>query len=108
MSKGVAIVVLGESALPVAKKLAGAIPNALVHGLASRVRDVDAAFADTADHFRALFESGTTIVAMFAAGAAIRMLAPLLSDKRKETPVLAVAEDGSAVVPLVGGHHGAN
>ncbi len=38
----------------------------------------------------------------------IRSLAPLLADKTREPPVLAVAEDGSAAVPLLGGHHGAN
>src|SRR5690606_22371192 len=43
-----------------------------------------------------------------AAGALIRILAPLLDDKAAEPPVLAVAEDGSAVVPLLGGHRGAN
>ena len=43
-----------------------------------------------------------------AAGIAIRRLAPLLADKREEPPVVAVAEDGSAVVPLLGGHRGAN
>ncbi|TAE96512.1 MAG: precorrin-3B C(17)-methyltransferase [Oscillatoriales cyanobacterium] len=50
-----------------------------------------------------------TISAVFcAAGIIIRTLAPLLSDKRAEPPVLAVAEDGSAVVPLLGGLHGVN
>jgi len=38
----------------------------------------------------------------------IRLLAPLLADKRTEPPVLALSEDGSVVVPLLGGHHGAN
>ncbi|MGI9504372.1 MAG: cobalamin biosynthesis protein, partial [Geminicoccaceae bacterium] len=38
----------------------------------------------------------------------IRLLAPVLTDKRDEPPVLAIAEDGSAVVPLLGGHRGAN
>ncbi|MEM6357559.1 MAG: precorrin-3B C(17)-methyltransferase, partial [Pseudomonadota bacterium] len=35
-------------------------------------------------------------------------LAPLLGDKRAEPAVVAVAEDGSAAIPLLGGHHGAN
>eukprot|EP01035_Chromulina_nebulosa_P064760 gene64760-88591_t len=43
-----------------------------------------------------------------ASGALIRLLVPHLNDKTREPPVLAVAEDGSSVVPLVGGHHGAN
>jgi cobalt-precorrin 5A hydrolase/precorrin-3B C17-methyltransferase len=32
----------------------------------------------------------------------------LLDDKRAEPPVIALAEDGSVAVPLLGGHHGAN
>jgi cobalt-precorrin 5A hydrolase/precorrin-3B C17-methyltransferase len=43
-----------------------------------------------------------------AAGAVIRLLAPQLGNKHDEPPVVAVAEDGSAVVPLLGGHHGGN
>ena len=54
------------------------------------------------------FRAGEAVVAVMAAGIAIRRLAPLLSDKREEPPVVAVAEDGSAVVPLLGGHRGAN
>ena len=52
--------------------------------------------------------TGVPIVGVCASGILIRALAPLLGDKRDEPPVLAVAEDGSAVVPLLGGHRGAN
>ncbi|HEY6334273.1 MAG TPA: cobalamin biosynthesis protein, partial [Alphaproteobacteria bacterium] len=108
MSRDIAVVILGESAAPLARKLANALPNARLHGLASRVATADVTFADAASHVQALFSAGSTIVAIFAAGALIRMLAPLLADKQREPPVLAVAEDGSAVIPLLGGHHGAN
>ena len=57
---------------------------------------------------RALFTEGTPIVGICAAGILIRTLAPLLGDKWNEPPVLAVAEDGSAVVPLLGGVQGEN
>ncbi|MBW3587291.1 MAG: precorrin-3B C(17)-methyltransferase, partial [Cyanobacteria bacterium 0813] len=57
---------------------------------------------------RELFATETPIIAICAAGIIIRTLAPVLSDKRAEPPVLAVAEDGSAVVPLLGGLHGVN
>ncbi|MBC7180275.1 MAG: cobalamin biosynthesis protein, partial [Roseovarius sp.] len=38
----------------------------------------------------------------------IRAVAPLLSDKRGEPPVVSVSDDGGVVVPLLGGHRGAN
>jgi cobalt-precorrin 5A hydrolase/precorrin-3B C17-methyltransferase len=55
-----------------------------------------------------LFHDGTPIVGICAAGILIRILAPHLADKREEPPVLAVSSDGKSVVPLLGGHHGAN
>ena len=57
---------------------------------------------------REYFESGRPIVGVCAAGILIRIVAPLLSDKREEPPVLAMSEDGTSVVPLLGGHRGAN
>lgn len=55
-----------------------------------------------------LFAERTPIVGICAAGILIRLLAPGLSDKDDEPPVLAVSQDGKSVVPLLGGHHGAN
>jgi cobalt-precorrin 5A hydrolase/precorrin-3B C17-methyltransferase len=37
-----------------------------------------------------------------------RRNAGILDDKRQEPPVVALAEDGTSAVPLLGGHHGAN
>ncbi len=54
------------------------------------------------------FAAGEPIVAIMAAGIVIRRLAPLLAGKRTDAPVVALAEDGSAVAPLLGGHRGAN
>ena len=48
------------------------------------------------------------IIGVCATGILIRTLAPFLISKESDPPVLAVAEDGSVVVPLLGGHHGAN
>ncbi|RYE07272.1 MAG: precorrin-3B C(17)-methyltransferase [Hyphomicrobiales bacterium] len=55
-----------------------------------------------------LFADGRPIVGICAAGILIRLLAPHLSDKQSEPPILAVSQDGAHVVPLLGGHHGAN
>jgi cobalt-precorrin 5A hydrolase / precorrin-3B C17-methyltransferase len=55
-----------------------------------------------------LFLDGTPIVGICASGILIRLLAPHLKDKTEEPPVLAVSQDGKSIVPLLGGHHGAN
>jgi cobalt-precorrin 5A hydrolase/precorrin-3B C17-methyltransferase len=55
-----------------------------------------------------LFRSGRPIIAIAATGVLVRILAPLLGDKASDPPIVAVAADGSCVVPLLGGHRGAN
>lgn len=105
---GPALVALTQIGADLARRVHPALPGSRVHGLDPRVFGADVEFADTAAHLRELFAAGTPIVGFCAAGILIRVLAPLLSDKRAEPPVVAVAEDGRAVVPLLGGHHGAN
>lgn len=61
-----------------------------------------------ADTLRAFFAAGRPIVGVCSAGILIRALAPLLNDKHSEPPVIALSDDGQSVVPLLGGHHGAN
>jgi len=101
-------VVLSPHGLATARSAATVLPGARVHGLASRVEGADLSFTDTIEHLRGLFTAGTPIVGVCAAGILVRALAPLLADKQSEPPVLALSEDGEAVVPLLGGHHGAN
>ncbi|HEV7277273.1 MAG TPA: cobalamin biosynthesis protein [Devosiaceae bacterium] len=55
-----------------------------------------------------LFAESRPIIGVCAAGILIRLLAPHLGDKQVEPPVLAVSSDGASIVPLLGGHHGAN
>ncbi|WP_250453576.1 precorrin-3B C(17)-methyltransferase [Caballeronia sp. ATUFL_M2_KS44] len=102
-----AIVVLGDSAMQTARRIQACFAESRVHGLASRV-DADIAYDDFGAHVRALYAAGTPIVALCSAGIVIRAIAPCLADKAAEPPVLAVAQDGSAVVPLVGGTSGVN
>jgi cobalt-precorrin 5A hydrolase/precorrin-3B C17-methyltransferase len=108
-----AIVILSLSALPVAEKIKAETGGA-IHALAARNAygsGTDGArilFENAGAHLRSLFAAGTPIVGVMAAGVLIRILASSLSDKQSEPPVIAVADDGSAVVPLLGGHHGAN
>nr|WP_288455302.1 precorrin-3B C(17)-methyltransferase [uncultured Pseudomonas sp.] len=107
MTLSPAIVILGPSALATARRIQALYPQAVIHGLNGRV-EADAAYDDFGDTLRSLYRSGTPIIALCAAGIIIRSLAPLLASKGAEPPVLAVAEDGSAVVPLLGGLGGVN
>jgi cobalt-precorrin 5A hydrolase/precorrin-3B C17-methyltransferase len=106
--KHTALVALTAAGATMGRRIQRDLPEAELHGLASRVSDADRIFIDTVPHLRSLFEAGVPIIAICAAGIVIRALAPVLSDKRTEPPVLSLAEDGSAVVPLLGGHRGAN
>lgn len=102
-----AIIILREEQYPFAKKIAGEIDGE-IHAFRLRSKKGDIFFDETGDHLRELFQMGRPILGLCASAILIRILAPLLSDKQKEPPVLAVAEDGSAFIPLLGGHHGAN
>lgn len=103
-----AIVVLGENSVPVARKIINVLPGATLYGLAGRTSGVDVSFTNFGDTLRELFAEGTPLIGICAAGILIRTIAPMLSDKKQEPPVIAVAEDGSAVVPLLGGLNGVN
>jgi cobalt-precorrin 5A hydrolase / precorrin-3B C17-methyltransferase len=101
-----AIVILGVSALPLARTLKAALGGE-IHGPAC-VNGPDTPYEKATARFQSLFQEARPIIGLCASGILIRSLAPLLKDKRAEPPVVAVAEDGSSAVPLLGGHHGAN
>jgi cobalt-precorrin 5A hydrolase / precorrin-3B C17-methyltransferase len=103
-----AIVILGQGSLATARKIAQIYPGALIHGLAGRVEGADQTYSEFGATLRQLYQQGTPLIALCAAGIVIRTLAPLLLEKGEEPAVLAVAEDGSAVVPLLGGLGGVN
>jgi len=108
MHKAPAIVILGPGSLTTALRIQQCYPQASIHGLEGRVEGVDCYYSAFGDTVRALYQQDTPIIALCAAGIVIRSLASLLSEKGSEPPVLAVAEDGSAVVPLLGGLGGVN
>lgn len=103
-----AIVILGQGALATARRIQQLYPTAQIHGLAGRVEGADRNYEEFGATLRELYQQDTPIIALCAAGIVIRTLAPLLLEKGAEPPVLAVAEDGSAVVPLLGGLGGVN
>ncbi|MEP4705083.1 MAG: precorrin-3B C(17)-methyltransferase [Hyphomicrobiales bacterium] len=106
-NKNPAIIVLSKRGETTAKRLKAAMPTMEIHALSKRASG-DVAFTQTSDHLQSLFKQGRPIIGLCSSGILIRCLGGILSDKWQEPPVIAVAEDGSAVVPLLGGHHGAN
>ncbi|MDH1694659.1 MULTISPECIES: precorrin-3B C(17)-methyltransferase [unclassified Pseudomonas] len=103
-----AIVILGPGSLTTAQRIQACYPQATIHGLEGRVEGADQSYVSFGDTLRGLYQQDTPIIALCAAGIVIRSLAALLCEKGSEPPVLAVAEDGSAVVPLLGGLGGVN
>lgn len=101
------VLCLNEAGYPVARRVADALSVPL-HGRADRVAQADVHFANALDHTRDLFAAGTPVIGVCASGILIRAVAPLLNDKTTEPPVLSVSDDGGVVVPLLGGHRGAN
>ena len=106
--KSPAFIVLNKTGAKLARKLVPHVYGAEVHGLKARVPEVDFPFEKTVDHLRMLFIEDRAIIALLSAGIVIRALGPLLADKTHEPPVLVISEDGKSVVPLLGGHFGAN
>jgi cobalt-precorrin 5A hydrolase/precorrin-3B C17-methyltransferase len=86
------------------RELGGVIYGTSKSGVEKDIRPVD----DVGKALRDLFAAGDLLVALCASGIVIRHLASELDHKSTDAAVISVAEDGSAIVPLLGGHHGAN
>lgn len=103
-----AVVILDRRQALLARRIAVSLPGAAVHGPAALEGAADVAYERLGPHLTALFRAGTPIVGICAAGILVRLLSPHLADKAAEPPVIAISDDGQSVVPLLGGHHGAN
>lgn len=101
------IILLNDAGFNVAQKLA-AITGGSIEGARKRSTLAPVKFDNVGDRLRELFVAGQPIIAIMATGAVVRCLASVLEDKTQEPPVIVVSEDGNQVVPLLGGHHGAN
>ena len=105
------ILTLTRAGIETGRRIKRAVPGASLLGHRGRVgaaADLDALVDDPTEALRRLFRAGQPIVAVCAAGIVIRALAPLLGDKATEPPVLAADETGASILPLLGGHRGAN
>lgn len=101
------VLCLSRSGFDTARRVANALGTPL-HGREGRVDQADAYFPNALDHARMLFQAGHAVIGVCAAGILVRAVAPVLADKRSEPPLISIPDDGSTVIPLLGGHHGAN
>ena len=60
------------------------------------------------DAFKLAFEKYGSIIAIMAAGIAVRNIAPLVCDKWKDPAVVVVDSGLTFAIPILGGHHGGN
>ncbi len=102
------MILLGGRDRPLARRVAVAVGGATLHLPRAIAGEEETGYDLLAPHLRRLFRDRVPIVCLAAAAVPIRILAPLLGDKENEPPVLVVEPEGRFVVPLLGGHHGAN
>lgn len=106
-SNRINVVVMTHRGLSLGNQLAE-LADGLLHVRAPVEAPGGHPFAAAKELLPRLFAAGEPMVVLASAGIVVRLLAPLLTDKRTEPPVVVVAEDGSSAIPLLGGHHGAN
>ena len=119
MSQRIAVFCLSKSNLQLAQKISVYL-KAELHVNSVRIQpeedfvEADVSFTDAMEHLSNLFRNGVAIIGVCASAILIRGVAKLLSNKLNEPPVIAVGQEAlvaganSFVVPLLGGHHGAN
>jgi cobalt-precorrin 5A hydrolase/precorrin-3B C17-methyltransferase len=96
-----AILLRDGAALGLGRRLEAACPGAVLHDPAPEG-------GDFAAELRRLQQDAVPVLAICDLEAALQALAGSLPDPRTATPVVVVAEDGSAVVPLCGALCGGN
>ncbi len=108
MNSNPVFVALNDPSARLARRLMKYVDGTELHGYAKRVTGADVPFARVQAHLRELFAAGRPIIAIMSTGIVVRALGDLAVDKHLEAAVVCVSETGEAVVPLLGGHHGAN
>ncbi len=108
----IALVALTDAGGETARRAQKLLPDSVLFGREGRVSGADRCFSDTITCLQDLYAEGWTIIGFCAAGILIRALTPQAGaswgDKWSDAPVLAISEDGAVMVPLLGGHRGAN
>lgn len=72
------------------------------------VTPIDAIAGSFVDAFREAYTAHRPIIGICAAGIVIRALAPVIGKKTTDPAVICISPNGQNVIPLLGGHYGAN
>ena len=67
-----AILILGETSIPVARQVQMALPESAVYGLINRTQSAEFTYNDFGESVREFFHTGTPIIGICAAGILIR------------------------------------
>ena len=80
----------------------------LANNIAAQLQDAEVLFKPKpfAETVQQAFSAGDKLILICATGIAVRTLAPVLNNKRKDPPVLVLDELGQFVIPLISGHEG--
>ncbi|RCL02650.1 MAG: cobalt-precorrin 5A hydrolase / precorrin-3B C17-methyltransferase [Candidatus Tokpelaia sp. JSC188] len=104
----IAILVFSQTAFVTAEKIRSSLPNSVIYSLAGRVPKNSKQYNTFGKCIQEQYKAKKIILALCSTGIIIRSLAPLIKNKFTEPPVIAIAEDGSCVIPLLGATKGAN
>ena len=102
------IIALTKPAVLIAREIQAAFKSAQVFCPRDVAGKEEVIFEKLGPILRTLYTQGRPIVGVCASGILIRTLAPVILNKVEEPPVIAVSLDKSYVIPLLGGHRGAN
>ena len=103
-----AIIAFTKPAVSIAHEIKTILNNCEIYCPEDIASQEEISFDKAGPVIRNLFTQKIPIIGICTTGILIRTLAPIISNKDEDPPVLAVSIDKSFVIPLLGGHRGAN
>jgi cobalt-precorrin 5A hydrolase len=105
----IAIVAITKHGIKIAREIQGKLPGVQIF---APVKHSDAGTdvmwygEQTTQLIRTLFNSKDSLICIFSLGATIRMVAPLLKDKRTDPAILVIDDAANFVISVLSGHLG--
>ncbi|MCL4311854.1 MAG: cobalamin biosynthesis protein [Candidatus Thermoplasmatota archaeon] len=106
--KKLAIVVITENGMNISKKITSKYPVDIFTNGRGGSTGTTINFISLQPIIKELLEKYDTTIFIMALGAVVRLISPYLKDKFTDNTVLSIDDSGKFVIPVIGGHHGAN